>query len=463
VASGRNSHPNLVFVFGDQWRGQAVGYRGDPNVRTPHVDRFAAESIDWVNAVAGTPVCCPYRASLMTGQHPLTHGVFVNDVCITSDAVPFAECLHRAGYDTAYIGKWHVDGHGREAFVPPERRLGFRYWRGFECNHNYHASDYYGDIPERQRWQGYDAEAQTRLACEYLRGRDPGKPFALLLSWAPPHDPYQTAPAEYRAHYDPTRIVLRPNVPDSCAAQAREWLAGYYAHIEALDTYFGWLLETLRQTRGEEQTVVVFTSDHGDMLGSQGTWKKQKPWEESLCIPFLLRYPERYGRTPRQADACLSTEDVMPTLLGLCGVEVPPTVQGVAAAAALDGVAVAGPDSALLACHFPFHEWNPERGGKEYRGLRTRRYTYCRDLRGPWLLYDNQADPYQQANRVDDPGLAAVRADLDRRLSERLAAIGDRFRPGSEYLRERRIRLNQHGDISIFPDRGPYLDPEPWA
>jgi len=454
----RRSHPNLLFVFGDQWRGQAVGYRGDPNARTPQVDRFAAESVDCVNAVAGTPVCCPYRASLMTGQHPLTHGVFVNDVCITSDAVPFAECLNRAGYDTAYIGKWHVDGHGRAAFVPPERRLGFRFWRAFECNHDYNASDYYGDSGSRQRWEGYDAEAQTRLACEVIRGHDQGRPLALFLSWGPPHDPYQTAPAEFRGHYDPARIVLRPNVPEACAAQARQWLAGYYAHIEALDTYFGWLLAALRETGSEDDTVVVFTSDHGDMLGSQGTWKKQKPWEESLRVPFLLRYPARYGRAPRPVDACLSTEDVMPTLLALCGAEVPPTVQGMAATAALDGVAGSGPDSALLACHFPFHEWSPERGGKEYRGLRTRRYTYCRDLHGPWLLHDNSSDPYQQTNQVGDAALAAVRADLDRELNRRLERIGDSFRPGIEYLHQRRIRLNERGDISIFPDRGPYLD-----
>ncbi len=454
----RNAHPNLLFVFGDQWRGQAVGYRDDPNARTPNVDRFAAESLDVVNAVAGTPVCSPYRASLMTGQYPLTHGVFVNDVSIVSGAVPLAECLHRAGYDTAYIGKWHVDGHGRETFVPPERRLGFRYWRGFECTHNYQASDYYGDTPERLRWPGYDAESQTRLACEVLRAQDPARPLALFLSWGPPHDPYHTAPAEFRAHYDPERIVLRPNVPHTCAAQARQWLAGYYAHIEALDTYFGRLLQTLRESGAEERTVVVFTSDHGDMLGSQGTWKKQKPWEESLRVPFLLRYPERYGRQARTVDACLAAEDLMPTLLALCGVDVPPTVEGTAAVPALDGVPGAGPDEALLACHCPFHEWNRARGGKEYRGLRTRRYTYCRDLSGPWLLFDNQSDPYQMHNRCGDPALAAVQEDLDRRLTARLARIGDAFRPGNHYLQVRRIRLNEQGDIGIAPDRGPYLD-----
>lgn len=452
----RNSSPNLLFVFGDQWRGQAVGYRDDPNARTPHIDRFAAESVDLPNAVAGTPVCCPWRATLMTGQHPLTHGVFVNDVGITSNAVPLAECLNQAGYDTAYIGKWHIDGQGREVFVPPARRLGFRTWRGFECCHNYNASDYYGDTPERRRWEGYDAEAQTRLACELIRTPDRSRPFALFVSWGPPHDPYQTAPERYRRNYRPESIVLRPNVPPETAAQAREWLAGYYAHVEALDACFGQLLTALGEAGDAENTIVVFTSDHGDMLGSQGTWKKQKPWEESLRVPFLVRWPAGLGRQPRQVDACLNAPDIMPTLLGLCGVPVPETVQGMDASALLRGEAGPDLDAALLALHFPFHEWNTARGGKEYRGLRTRRYTYCRDLQGPWLLYDNQADPYQSANRIADPALATVRAELDRRLNRDLARIGDDFLPGAEYLRRRGVRLGPHGDITIYKDHGPY-------
>jgi arylsulfatase A-like enzyme len=452
----RNLAPNVLFVFGDQWRGQAVGYRGDPNARTPHVDRFAAESVDLPNAVAGTPVCCPWRASLMTGQHPLTHGVFVNDVCITSDAVPLAECLNQAGYATSYIGKWHVDGQGREAFVPPERRLGFRTWRGFECSHDYNASDYYADTPERQRWAGYDAEAQTRLACEQIRDHDRERPFALFLSWGPPHDPYQTAPERYRQNYRPEDIILRPNVPAEAAGQARQWLAGYYAHIEALDACFGDLLAALRAAGCEENTIVVFTSDHGDMLGSQGLWMKQKPWEESLRVPFLVRWPAALGRQPRQVDACLNAPDIMPTLLGLCGVPIPATVQGTDASPWLRGEAGPDLDAALLALHFPFHQWNPERGGKEFRGLRTRRYTYCRDLQGPWLLYDNQADPFQAVNRIADPALAAVRADLDQRLGLELRRIGDEFLPGTECLRRRGVRLGPSGDIAIYRDRGPY-------
>lgn len=448
------AQPNLLFVFGDQWRAQALGYAGDPNARTPRVDRFAAESANFVNATAGTPVCCPFRATLMTGQEPLTHGVMLNDVGIISDAVPLAECFNRAGYQTGYIGKWHIDGHGRSAFVPPERRLGFQFWRGFECSHDYNRSFYYADTPERLTWDGYDAEAQTDCAIGYLRDRDPVRPFALFLSWGPPHAPYHTAPERFRAKYRPADVVLRPNVPAELADSAREQLAGYYAHIEALDECFGRLLDELDALGLRENTVVVFASDHGDMLGCQGGWKKQKPWEESVRIPFLVRWPG--GKVqPSTIEPVLDSVDIMPTLLGICGVPVPATVQGTDASPLLHGQDVPALDGALLACHFPFHQWHSSVGGREYRGVRTTRYTYCRTLDAPWLLYDNQADPYQLTNLLGQPQMAAIQAELDALLDRKLARVGDEFLPGLEYVRRRGVKLNERGDVPTFLDHGP--------
>ncbi|HPO36806.1 MAG TPA: sulfatase-like hydrolase/transferase, partial [Kiritimatiellia bacterium] len=127
--------PNVVFVLADQWRAQACGYAGDPNLRgmTPTIDRLAAESANLTHAVSCCPVCSPYRASLLTGQYPLTNGLFLNDVCLSTRATSLAQACTRAGYDTAYIGKWHLDGHGRSAYIPPERRQGFDYWKVREC------------------------------------------------------------------------------------------------------------------------------------------------------------------------------------------------------------------------------------------------------------------------------------------------------------------------------------------
>ncbi|NLF22400.1 MAG: sulfatase-like hydrolase/transferase [Lentisphaerae bacterium] len=137
-----SEQPNLLFVFADQWRQQAFGYTGDPNARTPNIDRLAGDSINCTGAVSGCPVCTPYRASLMTGVYPHRHHLMVNDQCLVQRYPgPFlGECLREGGYQTAYIGKWHLDGHGRKACVPPDRRLGFDAWKGFECCHDYRQS-----------------------------------------------------------------------------------------------------------------------------------------------------------------------------------------------------------------------------------------------------------------------------------------------------------------------------------
>jgi arylsulfatase A-like enzyme len=440
--------PNVVFVFGDQWRQQATGYAGDPNVATPNLDALARESINFTHAVSGCPVCSPYRASLLTGQRPLTHGVFVNDVYLQPRATSIAEAFSSAGYDTAYIGKWHVDGHGRSNYIPPERRLGFDYWKVLECTHAYNHSPYYaGDSDGQRIWNGYDAAEQTHDARNYIANRDKSKPFLLMVSWGPPHNPYETAPEAFRKLYDPKTLTLRPNVPAELDAKAREWLAGYYAHCSALDACVGELLASLREQGIEQETVFVFTSDHGDMLGSQGETRKQRPWDEAIRVPFLLRYPGLPAWRPRETEALIDAPDIMPTLLGLCGIPIPETVEGTDFAPHIQGREPPADDAALIQCAHAFGEWTTARGGKEYRGLRTRRYTYVRDLNGPWLLYDNEADPYQMQNLVDDASSADVRNRLDETLRRKLVETDDQFLPGPEYIRKWGYTVDANGTV----------------
>jgi len=430
--------PNVVFIFADQWRAQATGYAGDPNVKTPNLDALQEESANFVNAVSGCPVCSPYRASLMTGQYPLTHGVFLNDVCLRHDVASLADAFVGAGYDTAYIGKWHLDGHGRSNYIPPERRQGFDYWKALECTHDYNHSAYYAsDSEEKLHWDGYDAIAQTKDAQAYLRRHAGDRPFLLALSWGPPHAPYGTAPEAFRRLYPPEDVQLRPNVPENSADDARRALAGYYAHCSALDSCTGEILRTLDEEGLARDTIFVFTSDHGDMLGSQGHWKKQRPWDESVRVPFLIRYPGLPGWQPGRSDALIDAPDVMPTLLGLCGIPIPESVEGLDFSDHVRG----GPDpsdgAALLMCPHPFGQWTRKRhNAKEYRGLRTKRYTYARTLDGPWLLYDNERDPHQFENLIARKEYAGVRADLDNRLRSRLDRMGDQFLPGMDYIRK---------------------------
>lgn len=437
-SSAQAEKPNILYVFSDQWRACDQGYTGNPDVQTPHIDRLAGESVNFTHAVSGIPVCCPHRASLITGKYPLTHGLFLNDLSLASEHKTIAHCLRDESYQTGWIGKWHIDGRGRQSYTPPERRQGFQYWRTLECTHNYNDSIYYGDSPEPKRWQGYDAIEQTKDAQSYIRNHaqsGSGNPFALFLSWGPPHAPYHTAPEKYQQIYKDKTLTLRKNVPDSSRQQADKDYRGYYAHMTALDDCMGDLLKTLDETGLAENTIVVYTSDHGDMLHSRGAMKKQQPWDESLRVPFLLRWPAKLKNRPREISMPFDTPDIMPTLLGLIQSPIPEEVEGIDRSQIVIGNQKPDTDhAALITCPSPFGQWSHQRGGREYRGVRTTRYTYCRDLNGPWLLYDNEADPFQMENLVDRSEHAALQKRLDNRLNALLEKTGDEFLPGSELI-----------------------------
>jgi arylsulfatase A-like enzyme len=439
--------PNLVYVFADQWRAEATGYAGNKDVRTPNLDRLADESVNFENAVSCCPVCSPYRASLLTGQYPLTHGVFLNDVPLRNEAVSIAQAYQRAGYRPAYIGKWHLDGNRRSAFIPRERRQGFEFWKVLGCTHAYNNSFYYGDENVLQKWDGYDAIAQTREAQQYLREHTDGPPFLLVLSWGPPHDPYWTAPQKYRDLFKLESLSLRPNVPEADREQARRALAGYYAHIAALDDCIGDLLRTVREAGIEKDTIFVFTSDHGDMLFSHGGQNKQQPWDESIRVPFLVRYPAMLGTKGRTIDLPIDTPDIMPTSLGLSGVTIPTSVEGADFSRMLTGKSPIPDYAALIACPSPFGQWTRARGGREYRGVRTRRYTYVRDLKGPWLLYDNEQDPYELDNLCNKPEHASLQASLDAILSKKLKDTKDEFLPGWDYIKKWGYEVDESGTV----------------
>jgi arylsulfatase A-like enzyme len=200
------------------------------------------------------------------------------------------------------------------------------------------------------------------------------------------------------------------------------------------DALVGDLRATIREAGLEDNTLLAFTSDHGDMLGSQGQQRKQRPWDESILVPLLLHDPAALGRRGRSVSMPLNAPDVMPTLLGLCGLPIPKGVEGADLSGTLTGSAPRPPEAALIACYTPFGEWQRAAGGREYRGIRTERHTYVRDRRGPWLLYDNRDDPYQLRNLVDESDQAALRAHLEETLTRLLKAQRDEFLPGPEYI-----------------------------
>ncbi len=429
--------PNVVFILTDQWRAQDLGHTGNQEVKTPNLDNLAGESIVFTNAISNCSVCSPARASLLTGQYPLKHGIFYNDKPLATEAKSIAKVYKENGYKTAYIGKWHINGHqkgetthdGRSTPVPANRRQGFDFWRVNECTHDYNNSIYFDENDKKHVWEGYDAISQTREAINYIHSQKED-PFLLVLSWGPPHAPYQTAPEKYRKMYKPEEITLRPNVPDSLQETARETISGYYAHITALDDCIQEIRDAIKESGIEENTIFVFTSDHGDMLYSHGMTKKQKPWEESIHIPFLLRYPALLGENQTIMNLPFSTPDIMPTLLGLCGLEIPETVQGLDFSGHISNKEVLDVKAALILCPVPFHQWNYLGGGREYRGVRTQKFTYACDLDGPWIMYDNESDPYQLNNLIGQVAYKDIQEELDIELKKLLGNTADDFLSG---------------------------------
>ncbi len=444
--------PNIVFVFADQLRAQALGYAGDENVISPNINRLASESINCVNAISGMPVSTPYRGIMLTGQFPLHNGMFMNDIQLNPEAESTGKILKAAGYQTAYIGKWHINGNGRSKYIAEEYRQGFEYFKALECTHNYLRSAYYDNNDTKiKHWEGYDAIAQTKDAIEYMADRkDDDKPFALYMSWGGPHNPYPSVPQKYKDLYEDKELELRENVPVKSVEKATEDLKGYYAQITALDDCIGMLQAAIRELGIEDNTIFVFTSDHGDMLGSHGYRAKQRPYDESVRVPFLIKYNDGLGRgEDRRSEVMLNSPDILPTLLGLSNIEIPEVIDGDDFSPILKGKSKAKRRSVLLECTTPFGEYRRSSGGREYRGVRTERYTYVRDLDGPWLLFDNMVDPYQMENLVDEPKMAKVQKKLERELSKLLKQRGDEFLPGEEYIKEWGYEVDASGTVDF--------------
>lgn len=440
------SRPNILFVFTDQHRASALGCAGVEDVMTPHMDRLASQGTRFTNAVSNTPVCSVARASLLTGRHVLSHELVTNDLPLRTDIPHVAQCLNTVGYRCGYIGKWHVDESDRGVFIPPgPRRRGFDdIWAVANCTHAYNDAFYYWADEQRPYWHhGYEPLSQADMAAAYLRqrGRTPSEPFCLFVSLGTPHCPYGTAPAEVEALYAGKPFRLLPNVPDNVAvdrageqwgmhpprASARDIIGHYYAHITATDAALGRILSALAESGLEENTIVVFTSDHGDMLFSHAHGWKAKPWRESVGIPLLVRYP---GQVPanRTSDAPIGLVDMMPTLLGFVGAPIPDGVEGIDLTALMRGDESAAPTDQWI--NFPCMPHGHSL--PEWRGVVTRSHTYVRLRERPFLLYDDRDDPFQLVNLVDSPRSAPLCEELDARVQNWLARTHDPFATSRE-------------------------------
>ncbi len=455
LAFDGSPRPNILFVFSDQHRFCDLGCYGNESVRTPHLDAFAQEAVRFADCIANSPVCVPSRGSLLTGLYPLRHGAVANDLPVSWRVSSIADALAAAGYHTGYIGKWHLAGVPRDQQIPPGRgRLGFAEWKVCNCNHNYLAAYYYDETGERHPVSGYEPVTQTDLALDFI-GRQGTRPWALVLSWGPPHDPYDAVPERYLRLYDAEGIPLRANVPETTRvtttrtlsrAQVRGQHRGYFAHITALDEQFGRLVAALEETGQRERTIVVYTSDHGDMLGSQGLSNKQLPYEESIHVPLLVRWP---GHTfVGVQTGLIGLVDLPVSLLGLAGVSMGDTDGQDLHHLFLDPRASGRPFCYIFDL-IPAHQ-AMARGGREWRGLRTPRYTFARTASDEgFLLFDNREDPLQLDNRVNAPSDAALRDRLRTELSAEVSQH-DALLPWEDFIRQWGLREEWNRSQSYF-------------
>lgn len=441
-------HPNVIWIMPDQLRAQALGCNGDPNVHTPNIDALAARGINFTQARSGFPLCCPARGSFLTGLYPhrCTPG---HDLGLPPTQTTIAHILREHGYKTAYFGKWHLDAEGAEdklmpnraVFhqIPPERRGGFEKFNGYQNNNEPWDCYVNDDAGDMYRLPGFETDAVTDLLLGYLREQKPGQPFFAVMSVLCPHNPY-LAPEEYLKDKNPCDVRLRPNVPQVgwVREQARRELAGYYASIENIDHNVGRVVRALDELGLADDTYIVFFSDHGDMHGSHGQFRKTTPHEEAVRIPFIIGTGHGclYSIAPQVlygnngaglCDALLNHVDVAPTTLGLCNVPVPGWMQGFDYSGHVRGQVPQGePEDVLIQCNMPTMHHNSV--GATWRGIITRDgWKYVVAEGHEWMLYNLKDDPYEQMNMALTVNYLPQAKALNQRLRARLEEIGDDY------------------------------------
>ncbi len=436
--------PNIIWIFGDQHRGQALSCNGDSNVTTPNIDNLATHGVNFQQAIAGFPICCPFRGTLLTGLYP--HKVVPgHEYPMRSDQLTIADVMNEHGYRTAYFGKWHLDGYRNHGgvvgsplhIVPPSRRGGFRTWIGYENNNSQwnawvHGGE--GETSFQYRLPGYETDELTNLLLDYIQednncGSDHREPFFAVLSVQPPHPPY-AAPAAFRGKHNPQDVQLRPNVPQNqkIRDEARQAIAASSAMIENLDWNLGRILNALEETGQLLNTHIMFFSDHGDMLGSHGLFGKVVPYEESIRIPFIIggEMQRFYGRKCGPVAAPLGNVDIAPTTLGLCGIDIPDWMEGHDYSpyrVETERNTKEEPDSAFLQALMP-----REGVDKPWRGVVTAdgwKYICFEEME--WLMFNLNEDPYEQVNLAHSLAHYRKRKALHERLTQWIVNTSDEF------------------------------------
>lgn len=456
--------PNIVFIMTDDHAAHALSCYGSRINQTPQLDRIAAGGMRFDNCFCTNSICAPSRATILTGTYSHVNGVAtLHDGLDNRRQVTFPPLLQQAGYQTAIVGKWHL-GH-----EPENNPAGFDYWNVLPGQGLYHNPEFIGQGARRVH-EGYVTDIITDLSLQWLQQRDRSRPFCLLCHHKAPHRRWE--PDEKHQHlYEDLEIPEPPTFDDdysnrSVAAREakmridrdleeadtkgpppeglsgralKQWkyqryIKDYLRCVASVDDNTGRLLDYLDAEGLTEDTVVIYTSDQGFFLGDHGWYDKRFMYEESLRMPFLVRYPREIAPGSVNTDIALNN-DFAATFLDYAQAPVPGHLQGDSLRPLLQGQTPADWRDAFYYRYFMHRE--ASHNTSAHYGLRTRRYKliyYYEPVPGPqeWELFDLERDPLEMCSVYDDPAYAEVVAQLQARLRELRAAVGDLTNPWDE-------------------------------
>jgi arylsulfatase A-like enzyme len=446
------SRPNIFFILSDQQRWDTLGCYGQSLDVTPHLDRMAAKGVRFEYAFTPQPLCGPARACLLTGRHASQNGCYRNGIPLQPGQATIATLLSEQGYETSYIGKWHMAGSidfyedrrkSTESYddapIPPHRRGGFKdNWLAADLleftshgygGHVFDAGMQRVDFPKGR----YRPDVLTDFAIEHLRTRDRSRPLFLFLSYLEPH--HQNDTGRYEAPPGSSKRWIDFITPGDLENKKGNWrrdYADYLACIHSLDENVGRLVAEMERLEMSDNTLIIYTSDHGNHFKTRNSEYKRSAHEASIRIPLLLSGP---GFSGGQVVTTLVTLlDLAPTLLAAAGAVAPDWMPGCTLQQFVSDARSDVERDILL-------QISESTLG---RALRTRRWKYsvCNPLDDGWrnpsnpryveeALYDLDDDPYEKHNLVRDPAYGQIRAELRERLLVKMGSIGE---PSAEIL-----------------------------
>jgi len=425
--------PNIIVYLSDQQRWDTMGCYGQKLDVTPNLDKLAAEGVLFGNAFTCQPLCGPARAALQTGLYATQTGVFRNRIALRPGADTVAKRLCAAGYDTAYVGKWHLASEEgadfRDAPVPPGRRGGYEYWMAADAlehtSHGYNGHVYDGE-GNRVDFTGYRADCINSFAVEFVRNHDGEKPFFLFVSQLEPH--HQNDRGRYEGPDGSKERFQNYEIPGDLAGTRGDWRENYPDYLgccASLDYNVGRLYDTLRDRGIADDTVFIYTSDHGSHFRTRNGEYKRSCHDACVRIPMIFHGPGFGGG--RTIEGLVSLIDIPATILDCAGIATPEHFQGRALDKMIHDSHAAWEDCVFI-------QISESQVGRCVRTSKWK-YSVCADANGHGAsgadayceeyLYDLGNDPHERSNLVADPAFARVRGELAALLLQKMEEAGE--------------------------------------